>query len=63
MNLHSNEQVSGFTAIFSLDEHLEAINNGTVTVWILIGDRILARFHLCFAPGLIGRAIERTSGW
>src|SRR5947209_3322974 len=44
MNLHRNEQVSGFTAILSLDEHLAAINNGTVTVWIIIGDRVLARF-------------------
>jgi hypothetical protein len=63
MNLHRSEQVSGFTAILSLDEHLEAINSGSVTVWILIGDRVFARFHLRFAPGLIGKAIERISGW
>ena len=57
-NLHA----IGFVAPLSLGDHLSAVNEGKLKIWVLIGHTIIGQFYLRIAPGAIGRTLDRGAG-
>jgi len=57
-NLHA----VSFLAPLSLHDHLSAVNDGKLKIWVLVGEKVIGRFHLRIAPGAIGKALQRSAG-
>lgn len=52
----------GFSAPLSLNDHLSAVNDGKLKIWVLVGGTIIGQFHLRIAPGAIGKTLQRSAG-
>lgn len=54
--------VMGFLGTLSLSNHITAVKDGRLRIWVLSGKKIVARFHLQVAPGVIGLAAQQSTG-
>ena len=54
-NLHA----IGFVASISLNDHLSAVSDGKLKIWVLAGKSVIGQFYLQLAPGAIGKALQR----
>jgi len=56
-NLHA----IGFVAPLSLRDHLTAVDDGKLKIWVLAGERIIGQFYLRIAPSVFGKALEHIA--
>ena len=54
-------QVRGFVGTVSVLEHLPAVEDGNLPVRVMLGPRVVARFQLRVAPGVLGRTIQQAT--
>lgn len=54
--------VRGFCGTLLVADHLAAVENGKLQIMVVLGTRVLAKFQLRLAPGVIGQAIQDATG-
>ncbi len=51
----------GFVASLSLSDHLSAVSDGKLKIWVLAGKTVIGQFYLRLAPGAMGKALQRSA--
>jgi hypothetical protein len=52
----------GFVAPVSLNDHLSAVSDGKLKIWVLAGNAVIGQFYLRLAPGAMGKALQLNAG-